>query len=403
MYIPKHFRAASFAASYDFVEEIGFASLVAGVQNDVVVSHLPIDLKFEPSGEAYLYGHMSKANPLWRVMKDGYMITAIFSSPSAYVSAGWYQALNVPTANYIAVHCKGVAEIIENATEIKAALKYSTERRERKPTPSYDIEHLPQGYLEQEIKGLVAFKICVTEIIGNFKLSQNRNDIDYRNIMHELRQRGSANDMSITKYMETIYASRDGSSRSDEPMMVYRVAQSEEEKRRVYDSRYRISAAIYPFLFTSDRYGHVAKDAFDDESYIYYCEADGQVVASCRATPCINGKWEITDSLPRDFELQAAPTTTLQLNRVYIEENFRRINLHEKLFFYFSLWVLENTPYTQYFATCNAGLVRLYKRLGAKVATPEGLNLKGRLDHKYYVVEGEISDFSKITKELHGL
>jgi hypothetical protein len=193
------------------------------------------------------------------------------------------------------------------------------------------------------------------------------------------------------------------SAPSETPPIYYRLATSEEERRRAYDSRYKISAELYPFLFTSDRYGHVAKDRFDDASYVYYCESGGEVVGSCRATPCLEGSWEVSDSLPDGFQLDVDPASTVQLNRVYIEESFRLIRLHEKMFYYFSLWVLENTPYTHYFATCNAGLVRLYKRLGAQLFTPNGLSLKGRLSHKYYVVKGTIFDFNRIAKELHRL
>ena len=43
--------------------------------------------------------------------------------------------------------------------------------------------------MEKEIKGIVAFQIEVTRIEANYKLSQNRNDEDYQNIIAKLEER----------------------------------------------------------------------------------------------------------------------------------------------------------------------------------------------------------------------
>jgi transcriptional regulator len=42
--------------------------------------------------------------------------------------------------------------------------------------------------LEGELKGIVGFKIKVEEIQAAYKLSQNRNETDYRNIINHLKK-----------------------------------------------------------------------------------------------------------------------------------------------------------------------------------------------------------------------
>jgi GNAT superfamily N-acetyltransferase len=183
----------------------------------------------------------------------------------------------------------------------------------------------------------------------------------------------------------------------------YKLAESAIDRERVFDSRFEIAHALFPFLFASTGLGHPAKDEFEDHSQLFFAESEGRVVASCRTTPCVDGKWEISSSLPDGFTLPVDPKSSLQLNRVYVDKRFRRHFLHEKLFYHLSEWLLAHTEYKHYFATCNAGLLRLYHRLGAVVLTPNGLALKGRLSQAYYVVHGEIAEFNTIAKQIHSL
>ncbi len=176
-----------------------------------------------------------------------------------------------------------------------------------------------------------------------------------------------------------------------ETSLIFKLAETETEKKRIYDSRYEIARDKFPYLFQTDEYGHVAKDGYDDHSYLFYCW-DKSIVGSCRASPSIDGAWEFSDALPDGMHFDIDEQRTLQLNRVYIDEKHRNHDLHAYLFYNFSLWVVRNTSYDRYFAICNAGLVRMYKRLGAELLRQESFNLRGRSAHQYYVVGGRIAD-----------
>jgi transcriptional regulator len=43
--------------------------------------------------------------------------------------------------------------------------------------------------VEKEMRGILAFKIDVTRVEANYKLSQNRNDEDYQSIIAQLEER----------------------------------------------------------------------------------------------------------------------------------------------------------------------------------------------------------------------
>jgi transcriptional regulator len=51
------------------------------------------------------------------------------------------------------------------------------------------METLPKEFVEKEIKGIVAFQIEVTRIEANYKLSQNRGEDVYHNIISRLNER----------------------------------------------------------------------------------------------------------------------------------------------------------------------------------------------------------------------
>jgi hypothetical protein len=183
----------------------------------------------------------------------------------------------------------------------------------------------------------------------------------------------------------------------------YKIAETEEEKSKIYDLRESIWKEELPYLLKRAAVGHPAEDAFDDRSWLYYCRDGEDTIGSCRCSPMLDGQWEISSSLPHDVRLQFDPQTTVQLERVYIRAGYRNSCLHEFLFYYFSNWMLKHTTYTRYFAVCNAELVRLYRGLGAKLALREGLLLTRRASHKYYVLEGQISDFNILIKNKYSL
>jgi transcriptional regulator len=45
---------------------------------------------------------------------------------------------------------------------------------------------LPPDYLESQMNGIVGFEIAVEEVQASFKLSQNRDEKNYSNVIREL-------------------------------------------------------------------------------------------------------------------------------------------------------------------------------------------------------------------------
>lgn len=202
MYINPYNREKDEAKLLEFVRLHPFGMLVSARENVPVATHLPF-LSAAEGGKTVLCTHLSRANPQWKGLDGQTDVLVAFGGPHAYISPRWYDHVNVPTMNYVAVHAYGKPRLIEDGQEVYALLKSQIEQFEAKPG-EYNIGTLPPTFLAGEMRGLVALEIAVDRWEGNFKLSQNRDEKNYRTIVAELGKTG--NPTGITEAMQEVLA-----------------------------------------------------------------------------------------------------------------------------------------------------------------------------------------------------
>ena len=149
-----------------------------------------------------IYGHISKANFQLKDYTEGKEeVLLIFNGPHSYVSSSWYNHENVPTWNYIAVHIYGSLEVIDNE-ELKYSLDKLINKYEAKMENPIHLDSLSEKTMKQ-MKGIIGFKIHINEIQAAYKLSQNRDDEDYHNIVEELNKSEHNLDKETSKIMKS--------------------------------------------------------------------------------------------------------------------------------------------------------------------------------------------------------
>ncbi len=186
MYTPKLYREEDRSKILEFMRENEFVTLVSHDGQRPVASHLLVEV-IEEGERLLVNGHMSRGNPLWKTFEHNQDVLLVFQGPHTYISPTWYNHVNVPTWNYQAVHLYGKPRLIAEYGETYQLLKRLIDRHER--SGHYKMDALPQDFVEKEIRGVMAFQIEATSIEANYKLSQNRNDEDYWNIVTELEKR----------------------------------------------------------------------------------------------------------------------------------------------------------------------------------------------------------------------
>ena len=190
MYIPKLFHETRWSEIKRVIEENGFATVITCDAGTPVATHAPLHLIELTDGTTKLQGHISIANPQWRLFEQAGRTLAIFTGPHSYISPRWYDHVNVPTWNYIAVHVYGKPRVIRDPAEVQEMLEGLVNQYEGsyRGENQYTVEGLPSDFLAGQIKGIVCFEIAVDDIQASFKLSQNRNEVSYENVVAELRK-----------------------------------------------------------------------------------------------------------------------------------------------------------------------------------------------------------------------
>jgi transcriptional regulator len=200
MYIPKYFKVTNIDEIWDFVQKNSFGTIVTSEQGKPIATHLPLGLNKKDDGY-YITGHMAYGNHQWRTFENREDVLIMFQGPNAYISSSWYSHENVPTWNYQAIHMYGKASILEKDELIEELTGMLDKYEENREHPVLWDKLSPQ-LLESELKGIVGFKIKVEQIEAAYKLSQNRNEKDYMNIIDKLQNEGNPNSNQIAELME---------------------------------------------------------------------------------------------------------------------------------------------------------------------------------------------------------
>jgi len=199
MHVPNYYKNENLDEVKNFLIENSFGILINQTNGKLTGTHIPMELDKDENGNDVLVGHISKVNPQWENFNENEEILAIFNGPHSYISSSWYEKENVPTWNYIAIHIYGEIKIIEGA-ELLDFLKKLVNKYEMNSKNPVSVEKMSSRTLKQ-INGIVGFSIKINEIQAAYKLSQNRNESDYHNIVNKLENTGDSISNEVAKEM----------------------------------------------------------------------------------------------------------------------------------------------------------------------------------------------------------
>lgn len=200
MYIPKIYRNENQEEIIAFLRKNSFGILINQNNGNIAATHIPLEFEIKDNGKQILAGHISKENPQWYSFENDDRILAVFSGAHTYISPSWYDHENVPTWNYIAVHVYGKIKIIEGKAVIES-LKKLVDKYESGVENPTKIEDYSNKTMMQ-VRGIIAFEIEITEIQAVKKMSQNRDEKNYNNIISELEKSEIKDDLLVANEMK---------------------------------------------------------------------------------------------------------------------------------------------------------------------------------------------------------
>ena len=192
MYSLPYFKEGDQEVVLEFMRKHPFVFLTGvNEENKPVATQVPVFID-ERDGKLFLTGHIMRNNDHHKAFEKNKNVLAVFTSPHVYVSATWYDDPHqASTWNYMSVHAKGTIRFGDKE-DLIAILKRLTLHYENNNTASTTVlDNLTSAYTEPLLKAIVAFEVEVISIDNVFKLSQNRNEKSFHNIMEKLNEQGS--------------------------------------------------------------------------------------------------------------------------------------------------------------------------------------------------------------------
>ncbi len=202
MHIPKLYKSEDLLVMKKIITENAFAMLISSDEK-IRATHAMMLLNEENAEDFYIETHISKANPQAKILKNGDEVLCDFLGSHAYISSSWYDHINVSTWNYEAVQIRGKVELMNNE-ELYHHLEKLTFKYENTQKCPMLVEKMGRDFVEKEMKGVFGIKVIPTEIFIKQKMSQNRKDEDYQNILLNLEQSDLANDKKVAAAMRKL-------------------------------------------------------------------------------------------------------------------------------------------------------------------------------------------------------
>ena len=201
VYLPPAFTEARPEVLIEHIERHDFGLLVSHGADGLIASHIPF-LVERDGDQLHLHGHLARPNPQVGDLARGGEVLAIFHGPHAYISPSWYTSgPSVPTWNYADVHAYGIVRLVEDADWLRQLLRRLSERHEARNPDPWQMQDLPETYLEGMMKGIVGLDIAVTRLEGKYKLSQNRPAADRPRVVAALEAQSNADARAVAQLM----------------------------------------------------------------------------------------------------------------------------------------------------------------------------------------------------------
>lgn len=201
MYLPPQFKPDDRIHALKLMRDHPFASLISIDEGAFpFVSHVPLHLE-QDDEKIMLLGHCAKANPHWRYLQARPQALVTFMGPQAYLSPVVYpDLLRVPTWNYLAVHCRVQATLVEDPDQKDKLLKKLIGDHE--PAYAQQWRSLGSEFAQKMLAGIVGFELLVTDLQCKLKINQHRPES--HSTMRAAYAAGNENERALADWIDRL-------------------------------------------------------------------------------------------------------------------------------------------------------------------------------------------------------
>lgn len=189
MYNYPQYKEENRSALIAFMKAHPFITLI-GADTDGRVEATQVPVLIEERGDRlFIMGHIARKTTHHKALESNPQALFLFTGPHVYVSGSWYTGNpnQGSTWNYISVHARGILRWTDESEMIGILKKLSLHFEEGNTASTTIYDNLPADYLAPLLNAIVGFELEVTELENVLKLSQNRDEKSYDNIVKELK------------------------------------------------------------------------------------------------------------------------------------------------------------------------------------------------------------------------
>lgn len=203
MYQPKIFQETRIDVIHDLIRSHAFGTLITTIDGEICADHLPFILKEK---EDKLLAHISRANPLYKKLKNTENIMVIFQGPHHYISPNWYPSKQehhkeVPTWNYAVVHVRGSLNLTTDPAWLRSLLDDLTDEHEKNEPIPWQVSDAPEDYIAGQLKAIVGLEITIDSFEGKWKMGQNKPENDIKGAVDGLSTIAKDQSLAVANLM----------------------------------------------------------------------------------------------------------------------------------------------------------------------------------------------------------
>ena len=207
MYVPQAFAETRIEVLHQLIREHALGVVVTLGSDGLNANHIPWEVASDPAPYGTLRGHVARGNPVWRDFSSTIDALVVFQGPQAYITPSWYQTTKdtgkvVPTFNYIVVHAYGPLRVVEDQAWLRGLVERLTDRFEAARPEPWKVVDAPREFIEKQLGAIVGLEIPIRRLVGKWKVSQNRPDVDREGVIRGLRELDNAVAAAMARAVE---------------------------------------------------------------------------------------------------------------------------------------------------------------------------------------------------------
>lgn len=191
MYHFSYFKEKDQQVILDIIEQYPLAFLTGSfLSGEQVATQVPVIL-VEREGELYLQGHIMRNTDHHKALMENPNALLVFTGPNCYVSASWYSNPQMgSTWNYMSVQVKGKIRFMSPEELVQFMRRFTLKFEQANPESPTIYDNLSEDYTGKMMPAIAGFEINADQLENVFKLSQNRDQVSYDNIICQLESIG---------------------------------------------------------------------------------------------------------------------------------------------------------------------------------------------------------------------